>query len=362
MPTTATVTLEPNPTTGSEIIAALRDYAENVLRPQALRVDIEGMAAETLRELDSLGALNHMAPPRFGGAGLGAVAEREIQEILAGACLNTWLIWVQHAGVVLRFTEQLAAGTITADVAAPVLRGQVLTGAALSDVRHYPNRYVAAKRVDGGWLLNGTVSWFTGWGVFETVLIAAVCPDTEQVITSLVPLGNGFTAEPMPLASMGGSRTAKLRLSDVFVPDRMVTETEDFSVWAERDGRVANDAKASTFGLADAVIAELRAEPTPAARQVADVWAPIMDSIRALAYEHETPRDDAEGSNERLQRRARAAAGLLNLTQALLTSRAGRGMVPTDTAMLHVRSALFLQIQGQTPQVRAAQLGSFLPS
>jgi hypothetical protein len=93
---TATNTTHP---TAAEAVSAsdshpfvhgVRDYAERVLRPTALRTEREGITAGRVAELRELGLLSHLPA----GGGYGA---RRVHEIVAAGCFNTWLVWAQHA-------------------------------------------------------------------------------------------------------------------------------------------------------------------------------------------------------------------------------------------------------------------------
>jgi hypothetical protein len=59
---------------------------------------------------------------------------------------------------------------------------------------------------------------------------------------------------------------------------------------------------------------------------------------------------------ERLATKVASGEALATLTRALVVARAGRGLSDGDTAQLHARSALFVLVQGQSADVRRAQL------
>jgi len=373
-----TDTTLPATTTGAAVDAAdelafvqrVREYAERVLRPSALRTDIEGMTRERIDELASLGLLNYLAPAEYAGAGLDPNADRRIHEIIAGACFNTWLVWAQHAalaGRLLATRDKLGSPAANSALGQRILRGQVLVGAGISDVRRYPDHYIAATRVDGGWLFTGTISWVSGWGLNEVLTVAAVSQesgstdDTATVVTALVTLDERAVAKPLPLVVLSGSRTERVRLEASFVPDEHVLATQTLIQWRHQDLGISSDARAHHFGLAQTVLSELDAESHTSARAVADSWRAQVAAIRNDAYRLS---DEATASGdthhrlaERLALKAASGGALSVLSQALLVARSGRGLVAgEDTAQLHVRSALFVLVQGQSADVRSAQL------
>jgi alkylation response protein AidB-like acyl-CoA dehydrogenase len=350
------------------LLAQIEQYATGVLRPRALETDRTGVTEQTLRDLAELGALNHLAPAEYGGADLDRDSDRRMHELIAGACFNTWLVWAQHAPQLARIRQAIEQPESAFDpkLAGRLLRGDLILGAALSDVRRYPDRYVAARRTADGWIFEGTVSWVSGWGLNHWLGVAGVDdgdPDRPQVVYALLPVGEGVVSTPLRLSAATGSRTERVTLTGVAVPENHIITVQDLGDWRAADVAAAADARAHHFGLAATVLDELRAAPDPAAQKVAEVWAPRVARIRKQAYEI-TDAVAAAGPEapqrveERLALKVASGEALGTLTRALLIARAGRGLTDDNTAQLHARSALFLLVQGQTPAVREAQLGA----
>ncbi|MFD5177950.1 acyl-CoA dehydrogenase family protein [Nocardia sp. NPDC058379] len=342
-------------------VARVEQYADQVLRPAALTTDRDGVPAERIGELRALGLLNHLAPPEYGGLAIDRDTDRRVHEIIAGACFNTWLVWAQHAPLAGRITAGRADGTPISVFAERILRGELLLGAGVSDVRRFPEHYIEARKADGGWVFDGTVSWVSGWGLNAALAVAAVEPGSETVVTALVPVSERtHSAGPLALGAVAGSRTARVRLDTVFVPDENVLGTQSLEAARFADIGTASDARAHHFGLADTVLTELEQTAEPLAHAVAARWRPRVAEIRATAYALADEATAAGGGPHRLDDRlaTKVASGeaLSALTRALLVARAGRGLSGEDTAQLHARSALFVLVQGQTADVRRAQL------
>ncbi|MFF2083934.1 acyl-CoA dehydrogenase family protein [Nocardia sp. NPDC058176] len=350
-----------NTAADDSLVARVEQYAEEVLRPAALRTDREGVAPERIDELRALGLLNHLAPPEFGGLAIDRDTDRRVHETIAGACFNTWLVWAQHAPLAGRIAAARAQGVPVSPLAERILRGELLLGAGVSDVRHFPERYISARKAADGWLFDGTISWVSGWGLNAALTVAAVEPDTDTVVTALVPVGDGLHSDgPLDLGAVGGSRTARVRLDAVFVSEANVLSTQSLDEARYADIGTASDARAHHFGLAETVLAELERSDRPETRAVAATWRPRVAEIRATAYALADEALAAGGGPHRLDERlaTKVASGeaLSAITRALLISRSGRGLSGDDTAQLHARSALFLLVQGQTADVRRAQL------
>ncbi len=82
--------------------------------------------------------------------------------------------------------------------------------------------------------------------------------------------------------------------------------------------------------------------------------------LSALAYSlTDRAASDPKGPQyfeDRLTLKVEVLRSLHEIARALTVSRAGSGILDTDTAALHARSAQFLQIQSQNEHSRAAQL------
>ncbi|MGO3884654.1 MAG: hypothetical protein ACTJHU_00020 [Mycetocola sp.] len=402
----STVTDRSRPSDAAAIVGAVQHYADTVLRPGAVSADTTPVSADRITELRRIGALNHLAGPEWGGASATRAQDHRINEIVAAACFNTWLIWTQHStsvgfvqnaiaeradvhtghsdagssgsdvgssasgsvvGSSAGDSETVAPGRaespVTGPLAAAVLRGERLAGAALSDVRRYPDRYLAATRTDGGWLVSGRVSWFSGWGLAELAIVGAVTEDARVVIgiADLSTAGSAVTAEPLDLTGVGGSRTVALHLDGLFVADDEVLSVSDREEWQLRDEQQAVAPKPQLFALLDELINALAAEQNPAARELAEAW---RDPVAELRREIYTLADEAAAHGaddlfaERLALRVRSTTLLADLSRALLAARAGRGLLRGDVAQRLGAFASFLQVQSQTLTLRTAQLRS----
>lgn len=112
------------------VVAAVRTFSREVLAPRAVQHDDAGVPAHVIVSFADVGLLNHVAPHRYGGAHLDRAADRRVHEHLAYGCVNTWLIWAQHASVVRRVTRSLDVEPMPGSWAERVLRGEILAGVA----------------------------------------------------------------------------------------------------------------------------------------------------------------------------------------------------------------------------------------
>src|SRR5689334_24146272 len=113
------------------------------------------------------------APAADGGSDAPPAVYRAVNEVLAGADCTTWLVQAQHHGPVALLAR--SAAPVRDRLLRPLATGGSIAGTAFSHLRRYPaDRQVRAEPAAGGWRFDGTVSWYTGWGLTDVFLLAGV--------------------------------------------------------------------------------------------------------------------------------------------------------------------------------------------
>ena len=332
------------------VVEAARRLADEVLRPQAEDVEAHGVPRTHLAALAGAGLFGVTAPAAYGGSDQPVAVIREIVEILAGADASTWFVWTQHHTPV----RTIVRGTNDAlrDRWLPKLAtGAALAGVAFTHLRRPGPPAVRADRAEGGWRVDGDLAWLTSWGLADVFLVGAVAG--EQVVWTLLPLTelDGVTAQALDLVAMRGTSTVSVHLDDVFVDDADVVLVESLDEWRATDAERTADVSPAVFGVTAECV-----------RRLADAGAafvPQVDELRVTAYalqDEQGPRD------ERIAVRARAHALALRASAALVAAGAGRSMLAGNPAQRLAREALFLLIQGQDAEIRAAQISALSAS
>lgn len=328
------------------VVAAARRLADELLRPQAEQVEARGVPLGHRAALAGVGLFGITAPVEYGGSDQPLAVVREIVEILAGADASTWFVWTQHHTPV----RTLVRGTnddLRKQWLPRLATGAALAGVAFTHLRRPGPPAVRAHRVDGGWRVDGDLVWLTSWKIAEVFLVGAVTED--DVVWMLMPLAklDGVTAQPLDLVAMRGTSTVSVHLDDVFVADADVVLTEPLAEWRATDAERTADVSPAVFGVTAECITRLGVDDA-SARLTAE-----LDEIRCRAYELQ----DAAGPRpERLAVRAQAHALALRASAALVAAGGGRSMLATSPAQRLAREALFLLIQGQDADTRAAQV------
>ncbi|MEV6380551.1 acyl-CoA dehydrogenase family protein [Streptomyces sp. NPDC051773] len=342
------MTTSPHP-----LVVQARGLAAEVLMPQAERVDQEGVPASSIQAIKRSGLLGVSAPVAYGGSGAPHSVARETAEILAGACCSTWFVQTQHHTPVLTLAKsELPARE---NLLGKLATGELLSGVAYAHLRRYPRVPVRAVPRRGGWRFHGTVPWYTGWGLNDVMLLAGVT-DADEVVFGFTEARqqSGLRASaPMRLAALTAARTVSLQLDGLWVPDDAVALHAPYESWAASDRPKPTNASPAVFGVAESALGLLEQDdPTTKALRLR------LDKVRRQAYalaDHPAPHEHME---ERLALKTKAFDLMRTATTAAVVAGGGRAIDLDSRAQRLAREAMFLLVQGQTPEVRRAHLAS----
>ncbi|MFF4575121.1 acyl-CoA dehydrogenase family protein [Streptomyces sp. NPDC001410] len=331
------------------LVFRARRLAVGLLLPEAERVDQEGVPASHIEAVKESGLLGVVAPVAYGGAGAPPSVLRETAEILAGACCSTWFVQTQHHTPVQTLAKSELP--VRERLLGPLARGELLSGVAYAHLRAYPRVPVRARREGGGWRFDGTVPWYTGWGLNDVMLLAGVT-EADEALFAFVEARDqpGLRASPpLRLAALTAARTVSLELDGLRVPEEAVALRTPYESWAPGDRARTLNANPAVFGIAEAALSLLDEE---SARPLRARLAAVRRHAYALA-DHPAP---LERAAERLAVRAEAYDVLGTATTAAVVAGGGRTMSLTSRAQRLAREGLFLLVQGQTAETRQAHL------
>ncbi|MCW2777742.1 MAG: sle [Frankiales bacterium] len=324
---------------------AARLLADELLRPQAERVDVEGVPRSHLDAVARAGLYAPQPPP----------VAREVTEHLAGADGSTWFVVTQHGLPLLQATAaQHPATPGLADGSTPA-------GVAFAHVRRPGPPAVTATRSPGGWRFDGAVDWTTGWGIVDLLLLGGTTDD-DRLVFALLPAVDqpGLTTSPLQLAAMGGTRTVRLALSGLVAPDDAVTLLADRPAWLEADRLKTANVGPHTFGLLRETVRRLteqaRRRDDADAAALAERVGEQTEQLRTRAYRLIDDVDPGEALQERLDLRAQALLLAVTATSGLVAATGGSAMDLGRAPQRLAREALFHLVQAQTAPVRAATL------
>ncbi|MDO0930734.1 acyl-CoA dehydrogenase family protein [Streptomyces sp. DG2A-72] len=333
------------------LVARARQLAADVLAPEAERVDREGLPVSHIEAVKRSGLLGVSAPEQYGGSAAPAAVAREIAEILAGACCSTWFVQTQHYTPVKLLADSRLP--VRERLLSPLATGELLAGIAYAHVRAFPRIPVRATAERGGWRFDGTVPWYTGWGLNDVMLLAGVTETGEVVFafTEAREQPGLRPSDPMRLAALTAARTVSLRLAGLWLPEETVVLRTPHEKFAQIDLPRATNTNPAVFGIAYAALALLDADT-----ETASALRARLDDVRAEAYalaDHPVPHEHIE---ERLTLKTRAYDLMRAATTAAIVAGGGRAMDLRSPAQRLAREGMFLLVQGQTAGVRRAHL------
>ena len=251
------------------LVSTARSLAESLLAPHAARVDQEGVPAGHIEAIKRSGLLGVSAPKEYGGAGAPDAVAREIMEILAGACCSTWFVQTQHHTPVKLLAQSELP--VRERLLRPMASGELLAGIAFAHVRAFPRVPVRATAERGGWRFDGTVPWYTGWGLNDVMLLAGVT-DADEIVFAFTEARQQPGLRPSPpmrLAALTAARTVSLDLDGLWLPDESVVLRTPHEKFALVDRPRNTNASPAVFGVAYAALDVLEeAGETETARAV----------------------------------------------------------------------------------------------
>ncbi|MFF3504502.1 acyl-CoA dehydrogenase family protein [Streptomyces sp. NPDC003247] len=333
------------------LVTRARRLADELLAPHAERVDQEGVPVSHLAAIRDSGLLGVNAPEEYGGSAAPAAVVRETAEILAGACCSTWFVQTQHHTPVLTLAR--SEGPARERLLGSLARGELLSGVAYAHLRAHPRLPVRVTRERGGRRFDGTVPWYTGWGLNDVMLLAGVTDSGEALFafTEAREQPGLRASEPLRLAALTAARTVSLELDGLWLPEEAVVLRTPYERWAAADRPKTVAANPAVFGVTETALTLLDEGTAAPLRH-------RLDEVRRRAYalaDHPVPHEHLE---EKLALRTAAYEVLRAATTAAVVAGGGRSMLLTNRAQRLAREALFLMVQGQTSPSRTAHLAA----
>lgn len=215
----------------TELQARARELSDGPVRERAARVDAtEEYPWDTVAELKDAGFMGMTIPREYGGLGLGYFEAVLVIEQMARNCGVTGRIVVEGnmggVGAIMGFgsddqKKSVASYVLDGDKPAICIT-EPGAGSAATDMT------TTAKRVPGGYVLNGTKYWITGGGVSRVHLIFARIVDDGQDagIAGFIAFRDeteGLEVGERSLAmGLRGIPETYIHMRDMFVPDEQV--------------------------------------------------------------------------------------------------------------------------------------------
>lgn len=342
-------------------LAAIAELTRTALAPQVLDIDLKGSyPGEFLRQLGAAGAFAGHISKAYGGSeqGLGIVIEG--MDIVAKECMSTaFLVWCQTACA--WYLENSSNEALKASYLPDIAAGRVLAGtglsnpmkscAAIEDIR------LRARRVDDGYLINGTLPWVSNIGPDHMFAVGVAVEGKSDLLIALADGGlPGLTMnQNAHFVALEGTNTFACQFKDVFIPDaRVIAHPDEFPTFLSRikSGFILLQ-MGMGLGLIDACADMMRQSNKTLSHvnqflddQVQDIEADLADArqqTKALA-EDVYARRDAGRMRSVLELRIAGSELSLRAANAAMLHMGAKGYLLRNPAQRRLREAYFVAI------------------
>lgn len=312
-----------------------RRIADDVLFPTALEVERHDVVPPGRFDvLADAGLYGIAGPPALGGVASPQAAAAVI-ETLAGGCLATTFVWMQHHGAV-RAVAACDDAAVRERWLRPLCSGAVRAGIVFAGLIPGPPR-VTATPTEVGWRLDGTADWVSGWGLVDVLLVLARGPG-DTLVSLLVDAEPhaGLAVERLRLTAIDASATVRLSFDGLPVPGPRTVASAPF-----------DPATGSTA-------AALRSNGSLALGVAGRACRLLGDRGLTAQLDARRSRLDAADDDGIAGARADASVFAVRVTSALLVDRGSRALLPDAHAQRLAREALVLLVFGSRPGIKAA--------
>jgi len=208
-----------------------REFAENELRPNAEHWDREGkLPRDVVAKLGELGFLGMLLPEEFDGLGLDTTTYLVALEEIARGDASVAVAMSVHNSLPTQMIRAQGSDAQKERWLKPMARGEMLGAFSLSEPdsgSDAASLTAQARKVDGGWVLNGAKAWVTNGG-FGDVVVAMARTDTADdrrgakgIGAFIVPTSTEGYIVGKKEDKMGqrASETVGVAFQEMFIPD-----------------------------------------------------------------------------------------------------------------------------------------------
>jgi alkylation response protein AidB-like acyl-CoA dehydrogenase len=306
---------------------------------------------EQLHSMSEAGVLGWLIPDEFGGSNVSNADLTSGYEQLAAACLASTFVLTQRNAAIQRIVrsenEELKKGLLP-ELATDSLFATVGISHLTTSRQHLSTPAVTAEKLDAGYILNGEVPWVTGADKADIIVCGGTLDDGTQILVALETCTEGIEIAPaVPLMALNSSRTATVRLSNVFVSLEFLLHGPVENVMKQTGGGAGSyTTSALAVGHAANAIRLLRDEANrrPELDEILKPFADEHASISSdLALAAREP-SDATSHLSAESMRQRSNSLTLRASQACLAASKGAGFVASHPASRLVAEAMFFLV------------------
>ena len=267
---------------------------------------------------------------------------------LSAACLTTTFVLTQLTGAARRIAASVGhplKARLLPDLASGARSATLGISHLTTSRRHLSQPAVRARRIDGGFELEGCIPWVTGACCADYVVTGAQLDDGQQVVVTL-PLDDAgvSVSESVRLLGLSAAQTGQVHLKQVNVSNDGLIDGPAKSVLREglaaRTGGLQTSALALGVAIAAVDYLRFQGEARPNLSEPAVMLRKELDVAQSDLLE--TAAGTKACSREQL--RVRANDLVLRSSQAALAAAKGTGYVRGHRAERWCREALFFLV------------------
>jgi alkylation response protein AidB-like acyl-CoA dehydrogenase len=216
-------------------MASIRQLIAERLKPRVTAIDLDGeYPGDFLQALGAIGGFAGVVSPVYGGNGLGLAHTIEVMEQTAKVCLSTaFLIWCQTA--CLRYLQLSDNDVVKKELLADLASGRLLGGTGLSNTLKantgIERALLKARRVAGGYVINGTLPWVSNLGRGHFFVTGCPLENDGRLVFFVVDCNQpGFRLQDgTHFTALEGTATLACRFSDCLIGDGRILAHADES-------------------------------------------------------------------------------------------------------------------------------------
>jgi alkylation response protein AidB-like acyl-CoA dehydrogenase len=352
---------------GSEPLPGLSALIADELAPKVVEIDQRGVYPERfLRELGALGGFASLVPPEYGGDARGMAHAIDIMDQVSQVCASSgFLVWAQFACIwyVLHGDNDWLRASLLPELASGRALGGTAQSNSMKSCAGIEATRLKATRVEGGYVINGTLPWVSNIGPEHYFHFGAQVAGECGLVIGLVRGNHAHLqlSQNAHFIGMEGTNTFACQFREVFLPDAQVLcHPPGFDAFRARTkaGFVLMQT-GMALGLVDACVAMMKRSNQTLAHvncflddQAADI-EPALRDLRA-ATRARADRIDRDGcaANAHAALELRLAGGELALraAHAAMLHLGAKGYLSNNAAQRRLREAYFIAIV--TPAIK----------
>jgi alkylation response protein AidB-like acyl-CoA dehydrogenase len=219
--------------TEQDLLNAAIDFAKREVAPHAQTwEDKRHMPVEALKAATKVGLTGLQVPKEYGGLDASFGLKARVAEEMARHCFAFTFSMINNMGAATRIARN-APHEVAEEYLPAMMRGELIGCTALSEPgagSDFAAIKTIARKIDGGWLLNGEKAWITNAAAADIIHVyAQTDPDQgwRGVAGFMVDAREPGIERKLPFEILGGYAmgVGGFALTDHFVPDnRMLAE------------------------------------------------------------------------------------------------------------------------------------------